>query len=605
MTNWCIELFFVRLLSQDESRSVNGSQNTPPSKGNTKIPMILTSFMDWVGRSVFWFTRHAMARKKGGCSTLQVSLGLILALVGFVIYLNFHTSVSHPPTHQPLIDTHLTRQATRRQSPGDNQERHSSNEATQILHRTRPTPQPSSPPKSRQFSESNSHHLSPHEERPQHEGLQPPDQSSKTPVQFDTHHPAVDVPAPSDLEKDSHHSPPSSSSSDILDVQSIRQRAAKRSPATAQQRPTLSSTPPVIVGGTDGSGTRGAVTFLLSSGVLMLSDAGSDGGCQYDVHGKELHSAGWPPVVQNVLTHTHSPDFVPKRDLPENVETTTREAVRRMAAAFRRRVNGKLKREGNPEFYTRWGFKAPVSMYMLPYWAEEFPNCTFVHVVRDGRDMVFHWLQSPVKRYWRHLFPAEFAKLPSNQRHPDSLIPTRGNYIGKAYIYSDPKFNMAPHLRIAELWAKSNMLVEKAGLRLAMNAEENFNFVTVRSEDFVTNEDRFLTAAADLLSAVHPSMDLKELCCLIRHHWKMEQSSPGWAKSTQNYGKWKKAIEAYGGTGTGNPGSFYSQILQRSSTALGHFGYLDSTWQGASVGLECDASASCPTRPVHKQKCLD
>ena len=32
--------------------------------------------------------------------------------------------------------------------------------------------------------------------------------------------------------------------------------------------------PPVIVGGTDGSGTRGCVTLLLSQGVLMLSDAG-------------------------------------------------------------------------------------------------------------------------------------------------------------------------------------------------------------------------------------------------------------------------------------------------------------------------------------------
>jgi len=66
------------------------------------------------------------------------------------------------------------------------------------------------------------------------------------------------------------------------------------------QRPTveldgvpLHLTPPLIVGGTDGSGTRGVVALLLSSGVLMLSDAGgADGGCQYDVHGKELHPQG-------------------------------------------------------------------------------------------------------------------------------------------------------------------------------------------------------------------------------------------------------------------------------------------------------------------------
>lgn len=55
----------------------------------------------------------------------------------------------------------------------------------------------------------------------------------------------------------------------------------------------LHLTPPIIVGGTDGSGTRGVVALLLSSGVSMLSDGeGGDGGCQYDVHGKELHHQG-------------------------------------------------------------------------------------------------------------------------------------------------------------------------------------------------------------------------------------------------------------------------------------------------------------------------
>ena len=29
----------------------------------------------------------------------------------------------------------------------------------------------------------------------------------------------------------------------------------------------------------------------------------------------------------------------------------------------------------------RWGFKAPVTMYMLPFWAEVFPGATYIHVV--------------------------------------------------------------------------------------------------------------------------------------------------------------------------------------------------------------------------------
>ena len=162
----------------------------------------------------------------------------------------------------------------------------------------------------------------------------------------------------------------------------------------------------MIVGGTDGSGTRGAVTFLLSSGVLMLNDAGGAGDCQYDVHGKELHPAGWPPVVQRVLRESHSADYDPftapsSALFPEKVRRETAAALRAMAAKFRRRVEAEQQRSlgGGLVRHTRWGFKAPVTMYLLPFWAEVFPGATFLHVVRDGRDMAFHWLQSPVRRY--------------------------------------------------------------------------------------------------------------------------------------------------------------------------------------------------------------
>lgn len=380
--------------------------------------------------------------------------------------------------------------------------------------------------------------------------------------------------------------------------------------------------PPVIVGGTDGSGTRGAVTFLLSSGVLMLNDAGGAGDCQYDVHGKELHPSGWPPVVQRVLGDAHSADYDPQIDLSAAVYRETLSALRSMAQKFRKRVARELSARGEGQrSMIRWGFKAPVTMFMVPFWAEVFPGATFLHVVRDGRDMTFHWLQSPVRRYWRHIFPEQFRLLPLAEQQERSLIPERGSYIGRAYLYDEKGqrggLNKRPHFRIAELWSESNMQVEAAGRRLAartQDKEPKIKFLTVRSEDFVTTRDRYFGVSTALMRTIQidsHQMSDHAMCCLVLSHWKAEQQSSGWAKHIQNYGKWKGAVNAYGGEeSAGEHSSLYGGILKRSRKALEYFGYIGqkvSTWNYSDVGgIDCSAFMSLTCRPehAHKQKCM-
>ena len=68
--------------------------------------------------------------------------------------------------------------------------------------------------------------------------------------------------------------------------------------------------------------------------------------------------------------------------------------------------------------------------------------------VRDGRDMSFHWLQSPVKRYWPALFPQHFSALPPSQRGGSNLIPDHGSYEGKAYIYDVPRLGAPKQLNM-------------------------------------------------------------------------------------------------------------------------------------------------------------
>lgn len=52
-----------------------------------------------------------------------------------------------------------------------------------------------------------------------------------------------------------------------------------------------------------------------------------------------------------------------------------------------------------------WGFKAPVSMMLLPFFEEAWGKAKFLHVVRDGRDIAFSGNQTPVEKYYAETFP--------------------------------------------------------------------------------------------------------------------------------------------------------------------------------------------------------
>ena len=50
-----------------------------------------------------------------------------------------------------------------------------------------------------------------------------------------------------------------------------------------------------------------------------------------------------------------------------------------------------------------FGFKAPVTLLLFPWWAHLLPKVKLLHVVRDGRDIAFSHNQSPVQKYY-HLW---------------------------------------------------------------------------------------------------------------------------------------------------------------------------------------------------------
>ena len=73
----------------------------------------------------------------------------------------------------------------------------------------------------------------------------------------------------------------------------------------------------LLVGGSDGSGTRSVVDLLQSLGVTMvIDDTGTN-----DVHGAEMvNGKGWPDVVRPVLKETHSANYNVARLSQETVD---------------------------------------------------------------------------------------------------------------------------------------------------------------------------------------------------------------------------------------------------------------------------------------------
>jgi sulfotransferase family protein len=47
----------------------------------------------------------------------------------------------------------------------------------------------------------------------------------------------------------------------------------------------------------------------------------------------------------------------------------------------------------------RWGWKAPRSIYLLPFLQAEFPQLKFIHLVRDGRDMAISSNQNQMRKH--------------------------------------------------------------------------------------------------------------------------------------------------------------------------------------------------------------
>ncbi|HLY04314.1 MAG TPA: sulfotransferase [Rhizomicrobium sp.] len=195
----------------------------------------------------------------------------------------------------------------------------------------------------------------------------------------------------------------------------------------------ISEAKPIVVAGTGGSGTRAIVRFLSKCDVDMgETKAGRDAVAFVDLLDRHINS---------VLELTRSCDYDPSV-LPAPLRDE-------IVADYRKAAN---EHRSNEEGSQAWGFKNPRHMFLLPLLSLALPKAKFVHLVRDGRDMLLSENVRQPNMHFQALFGRPFAN-----SHDD----------------------------IARFWSRTNTATKQFGLR-AMGEQ----YISVRIEDLWGPERR-------------------------------------------------------------------------------------------------------------------
>ena len=147
-------------------------------------------------------------------------------------------------------------------------------------------------------------------------------------------------------------------------------------------------TPPIVVGGVGGSGTRLVAKMLQTLGIFI----GDDLNHAYD----NMRLARVFPAMRDRIQSIGSIGTVAEPTAAAAagafVADTLSEFTREMRAAYLRQH---AHRAG-------WGWKVPSSYSLLAHLAASFPGLVYVHVIRHGVDMAFSANRNQLRNWGRH-----------------------------------------------------------------------------------------------------------------------------------------------------------------------------------------------------------
>ena len=287
----------------------------------------------------------------------------------------------------------------------------------------------------------------------------------------------------------------------------------------------------LVVGGTDGSGTRRVVQILSQLGVTMVSEDPET----YDIHADVVK--GWPEVVRPVIFHTKSLQYDPDK-LPSTLKGRTEKAVQKILhkldedsvkpTSYRLAVGGVLPIPDGAHAETiKYGFKAPVAMTLAPWWAHELPHFKIVHALRDGRDISFSANQGPVTKFYSDMY---------GRGHDSSPAPVKG-----IRLWSDWNTQL---YNWAEQYAKDIQ-------QQSSSDSSSFGYFAMHSEDLVSPivTVRF-AAIKQLADFVGSNLRDEQICCLSKrnadfmgsHDRSKVKKQNAQAQLSSRYGKWRARL---------------------------------------------------------------
>jgi len=257
-----------------------------------------------------------------------------------------------------------------------------------------------------------------------------------------------------------------------------------------------------------------------------------------DVHGSQMFSqGGWPPLANLVMKTTHSANYE-LSDLPRADRDRAIQELQRLKRAIESRAKTRLRHSSIAHAGgIVVGWKAPITMVLLPLLKEVFGKIKYLHVVRDGRDVSLSDNMSPVRKFYN-----TYYNLPEPEIDQKSIIghtlKKRGRMAGRFGGPEPPELTLPPQLA-AEAENSTKMTIKAMQLWNDWNQQtydwgkshsngEDFDYLTIRSEDIV-NPDTKLEALLQLADFVGSRKSLIDICCMS----KKEVRDLG--KSTKSY----------------------------------------------------------------------
>jgi Sulfotransferase family len=266
---------------------------------------------------------------------------------------------------------------------------------------------------------------------------------------------------------------------------------------------------PLIIGATGGSGTRVLARLARHAGYNLgrhLNDA-DDALAFRTFHDRWINrfiAAQDRSVTGRISPGRHG-------DPGEPMPLSQKEGAQ-MTADFREAVERHLSRTA-AEKETHWGWKAPRSIYLLPFLHAQCPSLRFIHVLRDGRDMAFSKNQNQLRK------------------HGGQVLSWRERWLNPEAV------------RSILLWARVNIGAAEFGETRLQEA-----YLAVRFEDLCAKP---VEMTARIMRFLGVDLDAELIA-------RAEIAPP------RSMGRWRR-----------QPSAVVSKLEQAAQTALRKFGYLD------------------------------